>query len=157
MSTEKFVYVSYIDSTPAKVWQALIDGELTRQYWRHENLSDWKPGSGWQLVADDEQRTLKHVGKVLEFEPERRLAMTWADPGDADDATRQSTVAIDIGTVGDLVRVTVTHERLTEHMLGNIGFGWPLVLCSLKSFLETGHPLDFSWMASPAQKLPCAA
>lgn len=53
MSNGKFVYVIYIATTPQKVWKALLEGELTRQYWRHENVSDWKPGSKWELVADD--------------------------------------------------------------------------------------------------------
>ena len=157
MSTEKFVYVSYIDTTPAKVWQALMDGELTRQYWRHENLSDWKPGSPWRMEEDNAQRTLKHVGKVLECVPEKRLALTWAAPGEENDADRVSSVAIDIEPAGELVRVTVTHEKLNAHMLGKISFGWPLVLCSMKSFLETGRPLDFSWTASRAKEAPSHA
>jgi uncharacterized protein YndB with AHSA1/START domain len=78
MSTEKFVYVTYIATTPERVWHALLDGELTRQYWGHENVSDWKPGSDWQLVADDGKRTVRHVGKVLESVPNKRFVLTWA-------------------------------------------------------------------------------
>lgn len=143
MSTEKFVYVTYIAATPQKVWQALLEGELTRQYWRHEQLSDWKPGSKWELVADDGKRTLKHIGKVLESIPNKRLAVTWADPADAGDPTRHSRLAIDIETVGEMVRLTVTHDELTPEMGRKISYGWPLVLSGLKSFLETGRPLKF--------------
>jgi uncharacterized protein YndB with AHSA1/START domain len=142
MSDEKFVYVTYIATTPQKVWQALIDGELTRQYWRHENVSDWKPGSKWELVADDGKRTVKHVGKVLESVPDKRLVLTWGDVADAADATRHSRLAIDIETVGEMVRLTVTHDELTPEMRRKITYGWPRVLSSLKSFLETGRPLD---------------
>ena len=141
MSNEKFVYVTYIASTPQKVWDALIKGELTRQYWKHENISDWKPGSKWQHVADDGKRTVKLVGKVLESVPNKRLAMTWGEIAAADKA-KHSRVAIDIETVGDMVRLTVTHEELTPQMRQKIAQGWPRVLSSLKSFLETGRPLN---------------
>jgi uncharacterized protein YndB with AHSA1/START domain len=140
VSDEKFVYVTYIATTPQKVWEALLEGELTRQYWKHENVSDWKPGSKWELVADDGKRTVKHVGKVLESVPNKRLVLTWGDV--ADDAAKPSRVAIDIETVGETVRLTVTHDDLTADMRRKITNGWPRVLSSLKSFLETGRPLD---------------
>jgi uncharacterized protein YndB with AHSA1/START domain len=142
MSDEKFVYVTYIATTPQKVWKALLEGELTRQYWKHENVSDWKPGSKWELVADDGKRTVKHVGKVLECVPDKRLVLTWGDVADAADAARHSRMAIDIETVGEMVRLTVTHDELTPDMRRRITNGWPRVLSSLKSFLETGRPLD---------------
>jgi uncharacterized protein YndB with AHSA1/START domain len=68
MNDEKFVYVTYIASTPKKIWSALLEGELTRQYWQHENVSDsnWEVGSRWQHIADDEKRTVKLVGEVVE-------------------------------------------------------------------------------------------
>ena len=140
-SSEKFVYVTYIATTPQKVWKALLEGELTRQYWKHENVSDWKPGSKWELVADDGKRTVKHVGKVLESVPDKRLVLTWGDvAGDA----QHSRLAIDIETVGETVRLTVTHDELTADMGRRITNGWPRVLSSLKSFLETGRPLNMS-------------
>jgi uncharacterized protein YndB with AHSA1/START domain len=142
VSDEKFVYVTYIATTPQKVWKALLEGELTRQYWRHENVSDWKPGSKWELVADDGKRTVKHVGKVLECVPDQRLVLTWGDVADAADAARHSRMAIDIESVGEMVRLTVTHDELTPDMRRRITNGWPRVLSSLKSFLETGRPLD---------------
>jgi uncharacterized protein YndB with AHSA1/START domain len=142
VSNDKFVYVTYIATTPQKVWDALINGELTRQYWKHENISDWKPGSKWQHVAADGKRTVKLVGEVLESVPNKRLAMTWGEAIAAADKSRHSRVAIDIEAVGDMVRLTVTHEELTPEMRLKITQGWPRVLSSLKSFLETGRPLD---------------
>ena len=142
MNKEKFVYVTYIATSPSKVWQALVDGELTRQYWQHENVTDWKPGSKWELVANDGKRTVKHVGKVLESVPNQRLVLTWGDVADAADPGKHSRVAIDIAPVGEMVRLTVTHEELSADMRRKITRGWPLVLSSLKSFLETGRPLD---------------
>jgi uncharacterized protein YndB with AHSA1/START domain len=141
MSNEKFVYVTYIATTPEKVWQALLQGELTRQYWGHENVSDWQIGAPWALVANDATHTVKHVGKVLELVPNQRLVLTWGDLADADDTTRHSRLAIDIEPIRDMVRLTVTHDQLTPEMAQKITNGWPRVLSSLKSFLETGHPL----------------
>lgn len=142
MSSEKFVYVTYIATTPQKVWDALLKGELTRQYWKHENVSDWKPGSKWAHVTGDGERTVKIVGKVLESVPNKRLVMTWGDVPDAADTAKHSRVAIDIETIGEMVRLTVTHDELTPEMQRKITNGWPRVLSSLKSFLETGHPLN---------------
>jgi uncharacterized protein YndB with AHSA1/START domain len=142
MSDEKFVYVTYIAAAPHKVWNALLEGELTRQYWQHEHITDWTPGSKWELVANDAGHTVKHVGQVLECVPNKRLVLTWGDVADAADPARHSRVAIDIETVGEMVRLTVTHEELSADMRRRITRGWPLVLSSLKSFLETGRPLD---------------
>ena len=142
MSNEKFVYVTYIATTPQKVWDALLKGELTRQYWKHENVSDWRPGSTWEHIADDGKRTVKLVGKVLECVPNKRLALTWGNVADSADTAKHSRVAIDIETVGAMVRLTVTHDELSPEMQIRIANGWPRVLSSLKSFLETGCPLD---------------
>jgi uncharacterized protein YndB with AHSA1/START domain len=145
MTTDQtFVYVTYIAATPERVWKALIDGELTRQYWKHENVSDWKPGSRWTHVADDANRTVRVVGKVVESVPNERLVLTWGDAADAADSSKHTRVAIDIEPVESMVRLTVTHQELEpgSEMLRKITNGWPRVLSSLKSFLETGKPLD---------------
>ena len=142
MNAERFVYVTYIATTPGKVWDALTRGELTREYWKHENVSDWRPGSRWEHVTADGKRTVKLVGEVLESVPDQRLVLTWGEVADAGDRTKQSRVAIDIETVGGMVRVTVTHDRLSADGLRKISNGWPRVMSSLKSLLETGRPLD---------------
>ena len=79
---------------------------------------------------------------MLESLPNKRLVLTWGDVGDAADAARHSRVAIEIESVGEMVRLTVTHDELTSDMRRKITNGWPRVLSSLKSFLETGRPLD---------------
>ena len=142
MSDQRFVYVTYIAATAQQVWDALLKGELTRQYWGHENVSDWRPGSKWQHVADDGKRTVKLVGEVLESVPNKRLVMTWGEAVAAADKAKRSRVAIDIETVGEMVRLTVIHDELTPQMRREISNGWPRVLSSLKSFLETGRPLN---------------
>jgi uncharacterized protein YndB with AHSA1/START domain len=143
MGKEKFVYTTYIATTAEMLWKALLEGDLTRQYWQHEQVSDWKPGSKWELVADDGKGTVKNVGKVVEIIPNKRLVLTWRPVDEADDSSNYSHLTMDIETVGDLVRLTVTHDELEpgSDLLRGITKGWPRVLSSLKSFLETGKSL----------------
>jgi uncharacterized protein YndB with AHSA1/START domain len=152
MAKPSFVYVTYIATTPEKMWQALIDMSIMRKYWAdpidddpaHENVSDWKPGSKWEHRRADDTGTVDIVGKVIEVLPPRRLGLTWARPKDAEDDSKHSRVTFDIEPHGDrLICLTVTHENL-EHdpkMFEGISTGWPKVLSNLKTLLETGHAL----------------
>lgn len=146
MSTEKtsFVYVTYIRSTPEKVFEAITRPEVTRRYWGHENVSDWQPGSAWQHVRADGQRTVNIVGKVVEVEAPTRLIISWANPANADDPDSYSRVRFDVEPYEDMVRLTVTHDELEagSGMAKGIQQGWPIVLSSLKSLLETGQGID---------------
>ncbi len=142
MDTGTFVYVIYSATTVQKVWKALLDGELTRQYWKHEYVTDWTINAKWKLVADDGPRTVKHVGQVLDMVPEKRLVLSWGESVESAHTTDLSRLAIDIEPAGQMVRVTVTHDQLNPDMQRRISGGWPLVMSSLKSFLETGHPLE---------------
>jgi uncharacterized protein YndB with AHSA1/START domain len=144
MNKERFVYVTYIATTPEKVWKALIDGELTRQYWQGENVSDWKTGSKWKHVRPNAAGTVRVVGEVLESVPNKRLVMTWANPSDEADATKHARLAIDIEDTGEVVRLTITHDELEPEMARSISNGWPVVLSSMKSLLETGRAMDVS-------------
>lgn len=117
---------------------------MTKQWWgRHRNVSDWQPGSTWQHQDYDDPSLVDIVGRVVESSPPRRLVLTWADPGDADDETKHSRVTFEIDPFFDSVRLTVTHEELEpdSEMLQGIIQGWPAVLSSLKTLLETGKPL----------------
>ncbi|HEV8119236.1 MAG TPA: SRPBCC family protein [Thermoanaerobaculia bacterium] len=147
MEKPQFVYVTYISSSPEKVWNALLDGPMTAKYWQHENVSDWKPGSRWQHRAFDKDRTLRLVGKVVESSPPRRLVITWAEPADEADEKKHSRVTFEIEPVRDVVRLTVTHDHFEpgSKMFDSISQGWPKVLSSLKSLLETGDPLPRLW------------
>lgn len=146
MSREKtsFVYVNYIRSTREKVFEAITRPELAKRYWGHENVSDWQVGSEWQHVRDNDERTVELVGKVVEIAPPSRLVMTWANASQADNADAYSRVTFDIEDYNDMVKLTVSHDELEvdSGMLRGISKGWPAVLSSLKSFLETGSGLD---------------
>jgi len=136
-----FVYVTYIESTPEKVWQALTDAEATGAYWGHSNVSDWQTGSAWEHRRTDGTGIADVVGTVLESEPPKRLVTTWADPH-AESPGEPSQVTFDIEPYEEIVRLTVTHENLTDAAeQEQAAQGWAAVLSNLKSFLETGSPL----------------
>ena len=147
MDKPQFVYVTYISTTPEKLWNALIDPKMTAKYWQHENVSDWRPGSKWEHRRSNKERTLKLVGKIIESTPPRRLVLTWAFPDDEAREEKHSRVTFEIEPLGDVVRLTVTHDRLEpdSEMLKGITMGWPKVLSSLKSLLEVGRPLPELW------------
>jgi len=138
MTKPDFIYTTYIKTTPEKLWAAITNPEFARQYWGHENISNWKKGSEWKMVGAD-GKDIKIMGKVLESNPPKRLVLTWASPANKAD---ESQVAFDISIVEDLVRLDVVHTKLSVDMARGVSRGWPLVLSSMKSFLETGKAID---------------
>jgi uncharacterized protein YndB with AHSA1/START domain len=131
MKNSKFVYVTYIVTTPEKVFQALTEGPITRQYWGHENVSDWKPGSPWKHRATDGSEAIRLVGVVVECAPPRRLVITWAFPDDQAKKAKHTRVSFDIERIGEMVRLTVTHDdlELGSDMDKGIREGWPRGCC----------------------------
>jgi uncharacterized protein YndB with AHSA1/START domain len=142
--TATFQYVTFIRATPEKVFEAITRPDIARRYWGHENVSDWKPGSRWEHVRDNADRTVELVGEVVEHAPPHRLVMTWANASQADDPEQYSRVTFDIAPYDGMVRLTVTHDDLIpgSGMETGISKGWPMVLSSMKSFLETGEAMD---------------
>ena len=149
--TATFQYVTYIRSTPEKVFEAITRPEMARAYWGHENISDWTPGARWEHVRDNTERTVELVGEVVEHAPPRRLVITWANASQAGDPAAYSRVTFDLAPYDGMVRLTITHDGLIpgSGMLNGISKGWPIVLSSLKSFLETGQAIDV--FAKPAE------
>jgi uncharacterized protein YndB with AHSA1/START domain len=135
-----FIYTTYIKTTAEKVWAAITNPEFTHQYWEHDNVSDWKIGSTWQHVGSEGQ--VKIIGQVLESVPPKRLVLSWASPTNPTDESR---VVFEIITIEDMVRLNVMHGdfKADSTMAGHVAKGWPLVLSSMKSFLETGKALNF--------------
>ncbi|MFI5338016.1 MAG: SRPBCC family protein [Opitutales bacterium] len=142
MKKTEQVYTTYIRTTPKKLWAAITTPEFCHQYWGGgENHSTWKKGAKWEHVFPDESEKPMIVGKVLECRPPRRLVLSWVA---ADDPKNTSRVSFAIEKIGSMVCLTVVHGRFMagSTMPGKVGRGWPRVLSSLKSFLETGQGLD---------------
>ncbi len=159
----QFVYATYIKTTPERLWRALIEPAFTLRYWGAALKSDWKPGSPifWGESADGEFADMDQV--VLECDPPRRLAYTWHNyqPGHAtffgwSDAKLaalvkepRSRVSFDLEATDGGVKLTVVHEGFdadTEMLRALSGRnprtgGWPQILSSLKTLLETGEPM----------------
>lgn len=142
--TISYVYVTYIAATPEKVFEAITRPDVARRYWGHENVSDWKPGSKWEHVRANDERTVELVGEVVESSPPARLVITWANASQAADPEAYSRVTFEIEPYEDMVRLTVSHDDLVvgSGMANGVSKGWPIVLSSLKSLLETGRGLD---------------
>ena len=144
MQKPKLVYATYIRTTPKKLWAAITKPEFTRQYWAGlANVSDWKEGSPWQHVTKGDKPEVWVTGKVVECTPPKRLVLSWADPDALADKSR---VTFEIEAIEDLVCLTVTHDKFKtgSSMVGKVSGGWPRVLSSMKSFLETGKGLNIS-------------
>jgi len=143
----EFVYTTYIKTTPKQVWDAITNPEFARQYWGHGNVSDWKPGSKWEHVNGSTGNVMM-TGEILESNPPNRLVLSWVPPEKRGDKAETSRVTFEIDIMGDMVRLNVIHDQLQagSDMARGISKGWPRVLSSMKTFLETGKALD-TWAA----------
>jgi uncharacterized protein YndB with AHSA1/START domain len=146
MSKPKFVYVTYIAATPEKVFAALTDHDATGKYWFGNAVtSDWKIGSPLAFHRDGK---LILEGKVLENDPPRRLSYTFRSMHEPHNGKEKpSRVVFDLEQQRDQVKLTMTHDDFVEgsKVFESISNGWPLVLSSLKSYLESNRVLYAPW------------
>ena len=148
MTEPKFVYVTYIATTPEKLWQALTDGAFTERYWFGTRIkSDWTLNAAVTFTRNE---AVYDSGEVLECDPPRRLSYTWSVRSHEEfRGERPSRVTFEIepmtsaGGKKSEVKLTVTHDDFDvgSKVLAAVSGGWPVVLASLKSFLETGDAL----------------
>lgn len=146
MSKPVFVYVTYIASTPDRIFKALTDTEATGRFWfGNAATSEWKVGSS---VTFHREGKLILKGEVLEFDPPRRLSYTFKPMHDELYSGEQpSRVVFELEHQKSQVKLTVTHDDFApdSKVFGSISNGWPLVLSSLKSYLETDQVLYAPW------------
>jgi uncharacterized protein YndB with AHSA1/START domain len=144
MSRPSYVYVTYIKTTAEKLWQALIDPDFNRQYWfgAHQE-SGWKKGSDWKIVFADGR--IADTGEIIDIDPLKRLVIRWrhelTPELKAEGFTR---CTIELEPQGELMKLTIRHEVEKEgpsKFIDAVSGGWPLILSSLKSLLETGKAL----------------
>jgi uncharacterized protein YndB with AHSA1/START domain len=146
MADSRFVYVTYIRTTPEKLWQALIEPDFTRQFWVGcWQESEWKKGASWKLMIPDGR--VADSGEILEIEPQKRLVLSWRNefmPEMRDEGYSRMTYEME--PMGDTVKLTVIHEieRPDSKFIQGVSKGWPLILSGLKSLLETGKTLEAS-------------
>ena len=140
MKNDRFVYVTYIATTPEKLWEALLSAEFTKAYWFGITLeSKWQQGSPWEMRSADGKIT--DSGEVIEIETPKRLVLKWRNEFRPElRAEGYSRCMIEIEQEDQAVKLTVMHEidkpdfKLIEAVSG----GWPRILSNLKSLLETG-------------------
>jgi uncharacterized protein YndB with AHSA1/START domain len=146
MATSRFFYVTYIRTTPEKLWEALTKPEFTRQWWNETvQDTDWKVGSDWKLMIPDGR--VGDSGKILELDPPRRLVVSWRNefiPALAEE--KHSRCTIELEPQKDAVKLTLIHEldMPDSKLIAGVSQGWPALLASLKSLLETGEPLEMT-------------
>lgn len=142
MSTghSQFVYVTYIRTTPEKLWEALIKPEFTKQYWFGvSQISDWKAGADWRLEFEDGR--VADSGSVVEIDPPRRLVLKWRNEFMPElTAEGYSRCTMELEQIGSAVMLKITHEIdvADAKIIDGVSNGWPKILSNLKSLLETG-------------------
>jgi uncharacterized protein YndB with AHSA1/START domain len=140
----RFVYVTYIRTTPEKLWAALTQPDFTKQYWFGVTMkSDWKAGAGWEMMYDDGR--VMDAGSIVEADAPRRLVIKWRNEWKPEfKAEGYSRCTMELEPTGDSVRLSVIHEMdVANSAFINEGVsnGWPKILSNLKSLLETGSVL----------------
>jgi uncharacterized protein YndB with AHSA1/START domain len=141
MAKSSFVYVTFIKTTPDRLWTALTEPEFTRKYWFgvHQE-SEWKPGSVWKLILKDGR--VGDTGEIVEIDPPRRLVIKWRNEFRPElKADGYSRCVFEIEKIGEAVKLTVSHsiEQDQSKFIEAVSGGWPKVLSNLKSLLETGE------------------
>src|SRR5579859_5372640 len=126
----QFVYVIFIRTTPAKLWQALTEPHFIRQYWFDMTIdSAWKKGSPWKMSFPDGRPS--DTGEILEIDPPRRMVIRWQNVWKPElEAEGPSRCTIELEPVEKAVKLTVTHEieRPESKLITAVSGGWPLVL-----------------------------
>jgi uncharacterized protein YndB with AHSA1/START domain len=136
----RFIYVTFIRTTPARLWEALTDPQFIRQYWFDMDIEcGWRKGSPWKMVHPD--GTLTDRGEILEIDPPQRMVIHWLHEWKPElKAEGPSRCTIELEPVDGAVKLTITHEidRPESRLITAVSGGWPRILSNLKSLLETG-------------------
>lgn len=139
----QFIYAIYIRTTPEKLWEALTKPEMTRQYFFETTQEcTWQVGAPWKMVLKD--GVLADSGEVIEVDAPRKLVLRWRAEKRAEaKAEGDSRMTYTIEQKDGCVKLNVTHEieREESKLIAGVSNGWPIILSSLKSLLETGEAL----------------
>jgi len=139
-ASTSFVYVTFIRTTPEKLWSALTSPDFMKKYWfGMYQQTDWKPGSAWQLVHPDGR--VLDTGEIVEVNPPKRLVINWRNEFKPElKSEGYSRCTIELEPTGGAVKLTITHviERAGSKLIEAVSGGWPRILSNVKSLLETG-------------------
>jgi uncharacterized protein YndB with AHSA1/START domain len=140
MARSIFVYVTYIRTTPEKLWSALTDDvEFMKQYWFGTHCeSQWTAGSAWKHVSGGQ---ILDAGEIVESEPPRRLLIRWQNQHKPElKGEGESYCLFELERLGPVVKLSLTHTigREPSKFIEAVSGGWPKVISNLKSLLETG-------------------
>jgi uncharacterized protein YndB with AHSA1/START domain len=140
-ATTTFVYVTFIRTTPERLWSALTNPDFTKKYWfGMYQETDWKAGSSWRMVFPDGR--VADTGEIVEVDPPRRLVIRWQNEFRPElKAEGYSRCTMDLEPMADVVKLTITHamDRAESKFVEAVSGGWPRILANLKSLLETGE------------------
>src|SRR5215471_2963594 len=141
MARSTFVYVTYIRTTPERLWSALTDdAEFMKQYWFGIHWeSQWTAGSSWKNVSADGQ--ILDASEIVEAEPPRRLVIRWQHQNRPElKAEGDSLCTMELEPSGTAVKLSITHtiEREPSNLISAVSGGWPKIVSNLKFLLETG-------------------
>jgi len=141
MARSTFVYVTYIRTTPERLWSALTtDVEFMKQYWFGTHCdSQWTAGSPWKMVSSTGQ--ISDAGEIIEADPPRRLVIRWQHQNRPElTAEGDSRCTIELEPIGTAVKLAITHtiEHEPSKLIEAVSGGWPKIISNLKSLLETG-------------------
>ncbi len=139
-TNSNFVYVTYIRTTPDRLWSALTEPEFMKQYWfgMHQQTT-WQPGSPWALKFTDGRSA--DTGEIAEFDPPKRIVINWRNEFREElKAEGYSRCTMELEPQHDAVKLTITHsiDRPDSKLIGAVSGGWPKILSNLKSLLESG-------------------
>jgi uncharacterized protein YndB with AHSA1/START domain len=155
MDTQEFIYATFIRTTPEKLWEALTNGDFSEKYWFGFRIEfELKAGGKMRILPPKGMEEVgDHAGEVLVCEPNRKLVYTW-NPKDKPEVAKKrkspSRVTYEITPMGQMTKLRLIHENLLAEDIEKdpttfrgINNGWPAVLSSLKSLLETGQAMDY--------------
>ena len=141
MAESRFIYVTFIRTTPARLWETLTDSQFVRKYWFGVNIEcGWEKGSPWKMLFPDGR--VADMGAILDIEPPRRMVIRWQNEWKPEfKAEGPTRCTMELEPVDHAVKLTITHEidRRESELIKAVSGAWPITISNLKSLLETGE------------------
>jgi uncharacterized protein YndB with AHSA1/START domain len=138
-----FSYVTFIRTTPERLWSAVTTPDFMKQYWFGMHIeTDWMPGASWKLLFPDGR--VADGGKIIEIDPPKQLVLKWRNEWKPElNVEGDSQLTITLEPLDNAVKLTIIHEmaRAESKLIQAVSGGWPRILSNLKSLLETGQPV----------------